>query len=119
MWALCEGLCGCAREHGAARTARWVAVLARVRALCTVHGCVVCGVCRTAPRARCVVCICARSWLQVYPAPHMCPDCNESFVLEVELVRHCKFGCATERIRERLIKRQENEQQRLQVGQPG
>jgi hypothetical protein len=39
--------------------------------------------------------VCARA--QVYPPPAFCETCKESFVLQVELIRHRKFGCATER----------------------
>ena len=59
---------------------------------------------------------CCVACAQVYPPPHMCPVCNESFVLEVELVRHRKFGCATERLKEQLLAEQDREQRRLQVG---
>ncbi len=55
----------------------------------------------------------------MYPPPHMCSVCNESFVLEVELVRHRKFGCATERMKERLLEHQDREQRRLQVWTQG
>ena len=45
----------------------------------------------------------------------MCNDCNESFVLEAELVRHRKFGCQTERLRERVLDEQERQQRLLQL----
>jgi hypothetical protein len=57
--------------------------------------------------------VCARA--QVYPPPAFCETCKESFVLQVELIRHRKFGCATERLRERLLTAQEREQRNLQV----
>lgn len=53
--------------------------------------------------------------LQLYPPPLACEDCAESFVLRAELVRHRKFGCATERTRERLLAAQERAQRRLQA----
>jgi hypothetical protein len=52
---------------------------------------------------------------QLYPPPLCCHDCSETFVLNAELVRHRKFGCATERTRERLLAEQERQQRILQA----
>lgn len=53
--------------------------------------------------------------MQVYPPPLSCEDFAETFVLKAEKVRHRKFGCASERMRERMMAEEERAQRVLQA----